>query len=284
MKPAFLAVLFGSTLLSTPVFASDVAKHHVPFKSEFNNPLELQNWQSLTVKGWPEKFRKVEVKEGNLIIEPKAAGWFEDMIGGHLYREMTGDFMLTTRVLVKGTQSDLPQTEFSLAGLFVRAPRDLTAENWQRGKENWLFLSVGTATPAGKPQLEIKTTQNSQSVLKIMDDEPGFQELRIVRSTNIFYLLQRPVGGEWKIVDEFIRPDMPKTLWVGVTAYADWGSSAKIYPDFETNNSKGAPTDNADLRASFDWIDLRPFVRPASQVFPQLATPNEDMLNALKAK
>lgn len=278
MKAKILGLTLATLLTTTaPAFSAEA------FRSDFSSSQELQSWQQLNVKGWVEKFRKLEVKEGSLIIEPKAAGWFEDMIGGHVYREVSGDFMITTRLNVTGTNSTLPQTEFSLAGLMVRAPRDLTAENWQRGKENWMFLSVGTATPAGTPQLEIKTTQNSQSVLKIMNDEPGPQELRIVRSTNIFYLLQRPVGGEWKIVDEFIRPDLPQKLWVGVTAYADWGSSAKIYPDFETNNVQGAPTDNADLRAAFDFVDIKPFVRAASQVFPQLATPNEDMLKALKA-
>jgi hypothetical protein len=254
-----------------------------PFRSDFSDASDLNSWTALTVPGWYEKFRKVEVRDGTLVIEPKAAGWFEDMIGGHLYRNVSGDFMLTARLEVTGTNSALPQTEFSLAGLLVRAPRDLSADTWRRNMENWLFLSVGTAVPAGQPHLEIKTTQNSRSVLKILDNPAGPQELRIVRSSDIFYLLQRPVGGSWRIVDEFIRPDLPQTLSVGVTAYADWQSSAKIYPDYERNNREGTTTDNADLRASFDWIDIRPFQRPASQVFAQLATPNDEMLRALTA-
>ncbi|MEO1474455.1 MAG: hypothetical protein AAFS03_11075, partial [Pseudomonadota bacterium] len=49
-------------------------------------------------------------------------------------------------------------------------------------------------------------------------------------------------------------------LNVGLTAYADWGSVAPIYPDMMKVNAEGTPENNADLIARVDRIDFR---RPA---------------------
>jgi hypothetical protein len=57
---------------------------------------------------------------------------------------------------------------FLLAGLFVHAPRELSATAWTPGRENGLFLSIGTASPAGEPHYETKSTTNSLSTLKIL--------------------------------------------------------------------------------------------------------------------
>lgn len=105
--------------------------------------------------------------------------------------------MVTAKLRVEGTAAQLPQTLFSLGGVFIRAPKpDLTAENWQPGQENWLFFSTGTAYPAGTPQFEIKTTYNSLSTLKIYpadrvyaDDTTRDVELRVARQGELFSLL-----------------------------------------------------------------------------------------------
>lgn len=168
-----------------------------------------------------------------------------------------------------GTESELPQTAFFLAGLFVREPRNgLTADNWTPGGENWMFLSVGSASPAGSSQFEIKSTTNSLSSLRFAPAPTGWIELRIARHGELFTLLHRAEGRqEWTVIEQFIRPDLPETLHIGVTAYADWDSVAPLYPDFVAINTRGPDQDNADLRAEFDWIHIRPATAPRVPIF-----------------
>ena len=280
MKKLLLTTALMGKLVMTSLAHATFEAH----RTDFDSQQDLQAWNQHEVGGWVSKVRSINVKDGKLVIEPKSSGWFEDMQAGHIYREVTGDFILTTRIKVEGTNSEVPQTDFTLSGLFVRAPRDVTSANWTEGKENWMFLSTGTAMPAGEPHYEIKTTQDSKSVLKILPGSTGWKQLRIVRSGHIFYLMAKDEGAsEWAFLDEFIRPDLPQTLNVGLTAYADWTSASKIYPDFKTLNEKGPGIDKGDLRAHVDWIEVKPFVRPEGQ-FPVLATANPEMIRALTAK
>jgi hypothetical protein len=90
-----------------------------------------------------------------------------------------------------------------------------------------------------------------------------------VALTRIFnpnpYLYQEDGSPEWKVLDQFIRPDLPETLQVGLTAYADWDSMAPDYPNYQKYNEQGASTQNADLVAYVESIDFR---RPTTPRFP----------------
>lgn len=235
-----------------------VAEAQTTFRDDFSSSESLDNWALLEIEGWDSKIRKLAVENDKLVMEPTSSGWFEDNFAGHLYREYTGDFELSTKVKVAGTTANLPQTAFSLAGLFVRAPRNFTASEWERGKENWMFFSIGSATEPGTPQFEIKSTYQSQSTLKIYPAQDEWVELKIVRVAEVFTLLHKFAGEDWKILDQFIRPDLPETLQLGVTAYADWPSLAEIYPNYEVYNQHGTKEDKGDLVAYFDYIDMAP--------------------------
>ncbi|MEM8677424.1 MAG: hypothetical protein AAGF83_26730 [Cyanobacteria bacterium P01_G01_bin.67] len=240
--------------------------HKRSLSTQFDRPESLQDWQEYQVEGWVSKWETPTVENGNLVLRPRSSGWFEDNQAGHLYREVTGDFIVTTRIQVEGTQTPIPQRSFSLAGLFIREPRTFTKASWTRNKENWLFFSVGTAFPAGSSQFEMKSTFNSLSTLKIADAPEGWMRLRVARSGELFTLLyQEENSDQWKVLDQFIRPDLPETLNVGLTAYADWDSIAADYPNYQKYNENGASTQNADLVAYVDSIDFR---RPTTPRFP----------------
>jgi hypothetical protein len=270
-----IAVLIGVGIglsRSLPVATAEVAQSpEMPndlqaLSTRFDRPESLQNWQQFQVQGWVPKWEPPKVESGRLVLQPKSSGWFEDNTAGHLYREVTGDFIVTARIKVEGTRTPVPQRSFSLAGLFIREPRTFTQANWQPGQENWLFFSAGTAFPAGRSQFEIKSTYNSLSTLKISDAKTGWMRLRIARSGELFTLLHQEDGlQEWQVLDQFIRPDLPETLNVGLTAYADYDSVAPIYPDYKQYNEQGAPTQNADLIAYVESIDFR---RPSTPRFP----------------
>lgn len=256
--------------------ASLAASDHddlAPLSTVFDEPAALDGWLSHDVDGFSAKWRDPRIEDGRLVLEPTSSGWFEDMQAGHLYREVEGNFVVTARMRVEGTEAQLPQTLFSLAGIFIRAPRPgLTAATWEPGQENWLFFSTGTAYPAGAPQFEIKTTYNSLSTLRIHPANAIYErgvtrdvDLRVARQGELFSLLYRVEGeDEFTLLDQFIRPDLPQILNVGLTAYADWGYAAPIYPDFVRYNTE-EPALAGDLVARVERIDFR---RPTVDRFP----------------
>lgn len=249
-----IATSLALALLALPAAADDLA----PLSTTFDGPEALTAWTEHAPDGFSQKWKTPRVEDGMLVLEPVSGGWFEELHGGHLYQPVAGNFIVTTRIRVTGTKAALPQTLFSLGGLFVRAPRTFSAESWAPGRENWLFFSIGTSAPAGTPQFELKTTANSLSTLKILPAPTGWVELRIARHGELFTLLQKAEGAEeWIIVDQIIRPDLPEVLNVGLTAYADWGSVAPLYPDMMTVNINGTPENNADLIAHVDRIEFR---------------------------
>lgn len=269
-------IVAGTMMSSSNIttVASEVAEPQTEgdlrsLSTRFENPQALQDWHEFQVEGWEPKWEAPRIENGQLVLQPRSSGWFEDNTAGHLYQKVTGDFIVTTRIRVEGTQNPVPQRSFSLAGLFIRAPRTFTAATWEPNQENWLFFSVGTAFPAGQPQFEIKSTYDSLSTLKISEAPEGWMRLRVARSGELFTLLYQADGSsEWTMLDQFIRPDLPETLNVGLTAYADWDSMAPDYPNYQQYNEQGAATQNADLVAYVESIDFR---RPSTSRFP-LAT------------
>ena len=255
--------LFAIAFLWTgPALADDLA----PLSTDFDAAADLQAWFEHAPEGFTAKWQPPRVEDGALVLTPKSSGWFEDNQAGHLYRQVAGDFIVTTRIEVRGSNADLPQTPFSLAGHFLRAPREVSAAAWAPGQEDWLFFSVGTAAPAGEPHYEIKTTTNSLSTLKILPSQTGWVELRIARHGELFTLLERPEGVEgWRVIDQIIRPDLPQVLNVGLTAYSDYASVQPIYPDYQRYNTQGAAAENADLIARVDRITFR---RPTTGRLP----------------
>lgn len=259
----------------TPSGALAVNEHDdlAALSTVFDGPAALEGWRTHEVDGFSAKWREPRIEDGRLVLEPTSSGWFEDMQAGHLYREVEGNFVVTARMRVEGTEAQLPQTLFSLAGIFIRAPRPgLSAATWEPGQENWLFFSTGTVYPAGTPQFEIKTTYNSLSTLRIHPADAIYEggvtrdvDLRVARQGELFSLLYRVDGeDEFTLLDQFIRPDLPQVLNVGLTAYADWGSAAPIYPDFTRYNTE-EPALGGDLVARVERIDFR---RPTVDRFP----------------
>jgi len=111
----------------------------------------------------------------------------------------------------------------------------------------------------------VKSTTRSLSTLKILPARPGHVRLRVARQRELFTLLAKPPGEAWRVVDQMIRPDLPDTLDVGLTAYADWGSVAPTSPDYRRYNEHGAAAQGADLIAFVDRVTFR---RPATGRFP----------------
>jgi hypothetical protein len=232
-----------------------------PSNTVFDSPQALKGWLSLQIEGWPNRWNELRFEEENgqrhLVIEPKVSSWYEDIIGGFLYQPVTGDFEVTARVKASGRKGATPTRSFSLGGLMVRAPREVTANHFEPGKENWLFLTTGTVDRPGEPQFEVKTTMNSVSTLRSYPAQRGWVDLRIVRLRELFTLLYRYDGGEWTYLDQWVRPDLPQTMQVGLIAYTDWDSTAEVYPNLEAINQGQIPNGVEDLTLRVASIQFR---------------------------
>lgn len=227
---------------------------------EFDSPTSLGRWTShAAAEGWPEMIRTMDADgtaPGALYLEPAVSGWFADFRGAFLYQEITGDFVATTRVRARGTGGGaLPSVTWSLAGLMVREPRGTTAATWEPRAENWLFATTGIAGQAGHPVIETKTTVNGRSALNLHPVPAGWMELRIVRVRADFLVLHRPEGAaDWTLQERFFRPDLPRTVQVGVNAYSGWDLVPELWSDAAAFNRTVITDRPTDLAAEFDYV------------------------------
>ena len=228
---------------------------------EFDNAQSLPNWRNLaTVEGFPNQIEKADVNTtspGQLFVMPYTSTWFEDYRGVYLYKAVTGDFDVTTRIQATGKQGPIPDRTFSLTGLMARAPRNITLDTWTPGHENWVFITTGYGDNdprrSGKQQIETKTTVNSHSVLELVPVKTGWVDLRVVRVGPTFLMLYRPDGGAWTLSKRYTRTDLPATLQVGLNAYTNWEGIEDEAPVFNrtlVTKPRSAP----DLLVHSDYI------------------------------
>ena len=226
---------------------------------EFDGAGSLGRWTSHgAAEGWAEMIRTLDVgrtTRGALYLEPTVSGWYADFRGPFLFQEITGDFVATTRVRARGTGGGLPSVTWSLAGLMVREPRATMARTWEPRAENWLFATTGIAGQAGQPVIETKTTVNGRSALNLHPVPAGWMELRIVRVRGDFLVFYRPEGAaEWTLQERFFRPDLPRTVQVGVNAYSGWDLVPELWTDAAAFNRTVIADRPTDLAAEFDYV------------------------------
>jgi hypothetical protein len=261
-----------------------------PLSDEFANTATLGDWRRL----WREEYWLRDPLDaldigatlgGWITFVPATSTWYEDYVGELAFKAVAGDFVASTRVRARArggtgapgsTHGGSAGTEFSLAGILVRAPHADVAccdpSWWQAGGERYVFLSFGAADQPGSYQLEAKTTRaaiapetHSVSNLELASAQGDEAELRIARIGGAMLLLVREPGDAWRVHRRYRRDDLPLELQVGMTVYTDW-AIASSYPYFEHNrthivhawNDAGTPGD-PDLRAGFDWFR---FARP----------------------
>src|SRR5690606_32711183 len=137
----------------------------------------LPQWQQVdkVEQAGASQLKVLKIDKGSLLLEPYASVWYRDYRGPFLFKSIEGDFIATTRLAVsrRGNASGAPRAPFSLAGIMVRTPREVSPDTWQPGGENYVFLSLGAADAPGRYQLEVKSTINSDSQLRISDGAPS---------------------------------------------------------------------------------------------------------------
>ena len=181
----------------------------------------------------------VLVQDGSLTLVPKRSWWVDDKEALYVSKTVTGDFVATMRVRVTGVNTEEPDASWTLSGILVRNPSSTHAN------ENWIAFRTGVVS-AGRVY-ERKTTVRSRSVLVLSASPSGWVELRVARVGSWFFLLKRNATGAWTQHWRYNRPDLPKTLQVGIDAFS------------------GDESPRADMIARVDWFHFAPTGVPGSR-------------------
>ena len=235
-------------------FAADDLR---PLSDEFNDASTLSQWKRVyAVEGWGANQLELQdintTRPGRMVMMPFTSTWFNDYRGELTFKEVTGDFVVTTSVDSSSrVSSGPPRSQFSLGGILVRAPRAITPATWRPGGENYIFLSIGSASNPGTFQFEVKTTTNSVSVLTIENAPGGHAVIQVARIGPHIITLKNE-GTGWSVHRRFYRPDLPLILQVGMTTYTDYPSASMVSP--LVHNSTVIHTGNPDLIAAFDFL------------------------------
>lgn len=172
---------------------------------------------------------------GVLRIEPVAnTVWFQGSTSIFVWKEVTGDFKVTSHVVVRRlppNEGSPPLVAFRLGGIMARDGASVSGEDY-------VFIVLGADDDA--VSVEAKTTDDSQSTY---DGTPvvagGEADLRLCRIGSEFRYYYREPAGVWQahsVIPSVMRPDLPAVLQVGPVAYA--------------NNA------SPDLRVAYESVDF----------------------------
>lgn len=253
-----LVVVLSSVMALTALGAGpdDLAAR----SDEFSDPASMIDWQRVhDTEGGPDQLARCVIDprgDGHLVLMPHAVVWYRDWRGPLLYKPVTGDFVVTTALRSTNRAGNgPPASSFSLVGLMVRAPRQVTRETWTAGGENYVFLSLGAGGQGGRFNFEVKTTRNSNSQLQLSPAPGPDARLRIVRLGQTLLMLRQEPGEPWQVHARYARPDLPETVQVGLTCYTDWETARQVEP--AQHNYTVLRGGQPDLLAVIDYVRFR---------------------------
>lgn len=271
MRRCYLLVVL---LAALPVAADDLSA----LSDEFDNAATLSRWLRVhAVERWnSDQLELLDInttRAGRMVMMPFASTWFNEYRGELTFKYVTGDFVITTDVEASQRNgTGAPRSQYSLAGIMIRTPRDITPQTWTPGGENYVFLSLGAASQPGTFQFEVKTTINSVSTLVVT---PGVNRatIQVARIGRSLIMLRRNAGANWVVHRRYARNDMPMTLQAGLTTYTDYPTCAMLNP--LVHNQTVIRSGNPDLVAAFDYVRYQRPVIPSELAGRDYSNPAE---------
>ena len=250
---------FLPALILFAVVSADFSPTH---SDEFEDAATLSNWTALGSNATTASTIDIDTSEdGKLVIVPTVLnhnGWYNSSIGPYLYKEVTGDFIVTSHIIA-GNVADHnapPTGTYNSAGFIVRDPASTTPQ-----MQNWIMYNLGAQVYDNEAEhslaTEAKTTINSTSVLTLRPTASATSnagQLTLCRSGSTFYAFKwMDDEAGWLLEETLVRPDLPATLQVG-TVVNGWT--------------------NATLRAQFDYVRVYTgTVESSADCLAQITTP-----------
>jgi len=181
--------------------------------------------------GWQYMNRNLFVcyqKEDIITMIPIMKCWWEDeKSGGMLFKEMSGDFSIETKINITKTNSaEIPDKGFQQAGIIIRKKNDQ--------KENYIFLSIGTGgNPTPKISFKKTIESKSKTFAEKLDNMNGW--LRIEKKGNKLVALYRSeINNEYKKIGEYSGDWLNTEIQIGLAVYAGFsGDGPKMKPDMK---------------------------------------------------
>ena len=153
--------------------------------------------------------------------------WEDDKSGGMLFKEMSGDFSIETKIIItKSNTVEMPDKGFQQAGIIIRKKDDQ--------KENYIFLSVGTGgNPTPKISFKKTTESKSKTFAEKMENMNGW--LRLEKKGNkIIAYYKAENNNEYKKIGEFANEWLNAQFQIGLAAYTGFpGDGPKMKPDMK---------------------------------------------------
>ena len=119
-----IITIFTILLAGVNMLAADLSS----LNDEFDEQSDLKAWKYFhEVEGWPNRIDSIKVDNGSLLIAPKVSAWVADLQGVFLFKNITGDFVVTTRVYVNDKNQEKSQNDWALAGLMARTPKEISS-------------------------------------------------------------------------------------------------------------------------------------------------------------
>lgn len=238
----------------------------VELSDEFNSACSLSDWTNITqAEGWDaEHFEVYDINESNvgeLTLMPWTSAWYADYRGGYLFKEISGNFVVTTQVHVTDRDGlfNLPNSTYSLGGIMVRTPTGRTeVADWMLDQENYVFLSIGRGSSGSTFQYEVKNTTNGNSNLNLSPISTNVVNIRMVRKDNAILVLNQIPGQSWQVHARYNRPDMPADMQIGFVSYTDWPNVQNTDVEIHNNTVLNDDYNNTitwrpDIIARFDY-------------------------------
>ncbi len=195
--------------------------------------LSENNWEILSNvpqdgrpnAGKPLFFEQPKQQDGALMIRPRPGKWWGQEVGAYVYREVSGDFVMSVNVRVRDANSEIPSAPpregIALAGIVVRNPDS------RKGSDNWVLLQVGYFN--NHFCIKAETTHDSQSSWSTTTHGDSAR-LRLCRMDGQFHAFVWK-NREWlplqfktmnnRLVDRLPRDDLPPIVQVGLACSTD---------------------------------------------------------------
>ena len=247
---------------------------------EFNDSRSLVNWKNINIEEeWGieqlEHYSINDTTAGKLVMIPRTASWFGGWRGPLLYKEVSGDFTVTTKVDIMGRDNpELPELDYNLAGIMIRHVREYPdgaldpTTGWTANDNNYIFLASGAAADnhpscnvnCPGPHFEVKNTINGSSTLRVVPIDTSSTMIRITRIGDVFIVMYRLESDHvWVVHQRYHRSDFPDTLQVGLVVYTDWTNVSAHTP--QVHNTTELNFD-PDIIGEFEYFRMDSVVVP----------------------
>ena len=207
---------------------TEQVKNIVGTISKNNNEQSVAGKQ---VNDWQYMNRNLFVsyqKEDTITMIPIMKSWWEDEnSGGMLYKEMSGNFSIETKIhITKNSIVEMPDRGFQQAGIIIRKINEQ--------KENYIFLSIGTGgNPTSKILFKKTIESKSKTFAEKMENMKGW--LRLEKKGNkLIALYKSETDNEYKKIGEFANDWLNSEIQIGLAVYAGFpGEGPKMKPDMK---------------------------------------------------